>query len=71
MNCNWLVADRANKEQDILRYIRDNTERLSDERYRLIAEMKKRNYEDLKNLWKFIPDSYKRPDLYKYNISCA
>jgi hypothetical protein len=61
--CNWLVVDYNNKMADIIRYIKDHTERLSEDRMLNIIRLKKLALKDLYAEWQKLPNCYKsQPD---------
>lgn len=64
---NWIVKDLNNKKQDCIKFVKDNTDRLSEDRILQIHKISNMSYEELILLWKFIPASYRS----NCNLGCS
>lgn len=58
-HCNWMIKEINSKRSDCVKFIKDNTVRLSEERVLQIHKVNSMNYEQLISFWQFIPASYR------------
>jgi hypothetical protein len=58
-NCNWMVTDVINKKNDIVRFIKSSTVRLSEDRIVKIGALRLMNADEMNCAWLRIPVEFK------------